>query len=157
MSAPDLPEVHWITVRGEEHLAVADQDYKRNLWLALETGAYYHQSEITDHGSVIPAGPVDCLVALPEVAEAVRGKDGHWRVGMSGSLNGEMTRRRAYARVDEALLDVARDLAVARAIDAEKAKPTARERLLERLERHLQGGTIVVPTADLRAALADQP
>jgi hypothetical protein len=155
MSAPDMPEVHWITWNDEDYLAS-----RRNCgWSSVDGSAYFSDvyKHVTDHGPVIPAGPVDRLVQLPDVGEAAKGTDNVWWCDERPIAGAAATAVDARVNADTCLRIAARNVAVARAIDAEKAKPTARERLLARLYARAEGGHEYLewPVADLRAALAE--
>jgi hypothetical protein len=153
MSAPDLPAVHWITWDDEDYLATR----RNNGWSAMDGSAYFSDvyERATDHGVVIPAGPVDRLVQLPDVGTAVRDIR-HWSV--DGVIHGDTPGRSGITWKDEAVASLrraARCLAVARAIDAEKAKPAARERLLAKIAGDRDWCWVTLTVADLRAALAE--
>lgn len=168
MTVPDLPAIHHITVDGEDHLATND-GYR---WEEVGDGDSWAVGGklVTDHGEVIPAGPVDRLVQLPEIGEAVRLEEG-WEIGalrlFAGRLNtliGREPNNTAKARkwAESHLLSAAEFLAIIRAIDAEQAKPpTARERLLVEIAQAEEAGETHLghkwSTADLREALGEQP
>jgi hypothetical protein len=158
MSAPDMPAIRWITIRGGEDFLAVRCGRESALWVTLG-GVWHHERDVTDHGVVIPAGPVDRLVQLPDVGEAERDAlGGEWRTGSGMHIrSGDSTVRDVRVSYESTLKYAARLLAVARAIDAEKAKPTARERLLARLDARAEEGHEYLewPVSDLRAALAE--
>lgn len=152
MTVPDLPAVHHITVDGEDYLATYEEG-----WWDRVGGNGTWEGGVTDHSVVIPAGPVESLVQLPEVGEAVRRSSG-WCVDGGTNFGSEATEDAVRKSAANGLRYAAQCLAVARAIEAEQAKPTARERLLARLhERQGDGHEYLEwPVGDLLDALGEQ-
>lgn len=129
MSDPTMPGTFTVLVGDDPVRRVATRRRSRwDVWTGADGWWSHFDSQVHDAVEVIPDGtPVDRIVVLPEVAEALRDPNRRWRVGLSAPLPGDMTRRRAYERVDESLLSTARDLAIAHAIDAEEAAARAAE------------------------------
>lgn len=160
MTVPELPAVHHITVDGRGYLATR----KGEIFDRVGSDDYWHPHHCaTDHGVVIPAGPVEDLVQLPEVGHLVRDQLCWREDGRSTGISAAITADKARLHAKIHMAHTAQFLAVARAIDAEQAKPlTARERLLAKLEgvddvSEGLAAYIAVTVADLRAALGEQP
>ncbi len=159
MTVPELPAVHHITVQGRDYLA----NYEAGWWDCVGGDGTWELG-VTDHGEVIPAGPVDRLVQLPEVGYVVRGSLCWQADGKSTGISAAITADNARKNTQAHMVFVAQLLAVARAIDAEQVKPpTARERLLAaplvslNYAQQIPTDAVLVSSADLRAALGEQP
>jgi hypothetical protein len=143
---PELPEIHLIKIRGSGPTEVRYARLQGNRWFDVNSLDLWDVSLAEDRGKVN-------LVVLPDVGtftvdslNNVRDGDGEYVGNSAGDWD---------FMVEERSLLLARAIASRDAV-AKHKEPTARERLLARLEANPSAVSLYFNTADLRAALEEK-